>query len=285
MSVSASRTIIVEAFDGYPLRCLQRQAEKPRALVVLLHGLVSHSAWLESVAEGLSRDGISCLSADRRGAGLNEKGRGDAPDAATLLSDLSAVLIRARDTGLPCHLAGFCWGANYVVNYMASDERPTHGIEVQTLSLLAPSLFPSARITDQPFETGDSFVADQTPLMPIECFTDGPMFDTFIVPDPLRLTHVSLRMNRIMADFSRGIWMKFLRLKAPTLVILGEDDEVVDNRATAQLFDRLRCSRKAFRTLPGKHGLQFDVPDDVVRLVSQWVLAPSEHTSGQTTGR
>lgn len=275
------RSDIVRAADGYPLACHYRQATDPHALVVLLHGIVSHSGWLEVVAEGLAANGISSLAADRRGAGLNEGMRGDAPSAETLLMDLSAILIRARESGLPCHLCGFCWGANYVVNYMTSDERFKQGIDVRTLSLLAPSLFPSERIARQPLVTGNSAVANQEPLMPIECFTDGPAFEDFIVPDPLRLTHVSPRMNRIVADFSRGLWMKFLRLEVPTLVILGENDEVVDNRSTTQLFERLRCRRKELRSLPGKHGLQFDAPNEVVRLLSRWVSEPPVHPSSQ----
>ena len=152
------------------------------------------------------------------------------------------------------------------------------------MTLLAPSLFPSALITERPFETGDSSEPSQEPVMPLECFTEGPKFENFIKPDPLRLTRVSLRLNRIMSEFSRGIWMKFLRLDVPTLVILGANDEVVDNRATEQLFARLRCSRKSLRTLPGRHGLQFDAADEVIRLVGQWIASsPLQRLDTRTT--
>ncbi|MFK7894089.1 MAG: alpha/beta fold hydrolase [Granulosicoccus sp.] len=267
--------ITVRGNDDYPLICRYWQAEHPQAILVLLHGIVSHSGWLESITNELASNGISCLAADRRGAGLNNTMRGDAPDSNSLLSDLAAVLDWAHVTGLPCHLAGFCWGANYAVNYMVSEQCLNHNVKLQSLSLLAPSLFPSKRITEQPFETGDSSVPDQEPVMPIKCFTDGPAFEAFIKPDPLRLTHVSTRMNQIMAEFSQGIWMKFLRLKIPTLVVLGAEDEVVDNAATEQLFNRLPCDPKAIHSLRAKHGLQFDSPDEVIQLVLQWVLKSS----------
>ena len=282
--MSEHRLITVRAADGYPLRCRYRQAVGARALVVLLHGVVSHSGWLEAVTEGLAASGISSIAADRRGAGLNEAMRGDAPDGATLLSDLSAVLLRARDTELPCHLCGFCWGANYAVNYMGSDERSRLDLNIRTLSLLAPSLFPTARITERPFLTGDSSAPTEEPTMPIECFTDGPELERFIEPDPLRLTGVSPRLNGIMSEFSRGIWMKFLRLETPTLVVLGANDEVVDNAATERLFGRLKCERKSLRVLPSMHGLQFDAPAATTRLVVQWVSSPPGHRDVPSTG-
>lgn len=272
-----SSVITVTGTEGYSLQCRQWKSEKPRALLVMLHGVVSHSGWLEEIAQGLQANNIDCLAVDRRGAGLNESMRGDAPDGTTLMKDLSAVLLWAFNSRLPCHICGFCWGANYLVNFMTNNGFSKHTQKVQTISLLAPSLFPSELITDRPFVTGQSHLADQEPNMPIEYFTDGPAYKNFILPDPLRLTHVSTRMNRIMSEFSQGIWMKFLRLTTPTLVILGADDEVVDNQATARLFERLRCDRKELCTLPGKHGLQFDAPKDVIHTISRWILEAENH--------
>jgi alpha-beta hydrolase superfamily lysophospholipase len=206
------------------------------------------------------------VAADRRGAGRNEISRGDAPSANALLDDLDAVIEWCSNTGLPIHAVGFCWGANYWVNYLS--KKPT---SCRSVSLFAPSLFPSALITDQHFEIGDSTTPDQIPLIPLECFTDGPYFRGLIEPDPLRLRLVSTRLNRIMSEFSQAVWMKFLRLKIPVLLALASDDQVVDNQSTARIFARFDGAPKKLIELQGKHGIQFDACNDLVTQLSDWI--------------
>lgn len=269
--------LTISGSGGYPLTCRYWQTEEPTALVIMVHGVVSHSLWLESIATGLAELGISCVVPDRRGAGLNKQARGDAPHAQALLDDLENIYHWAQATSLPIHLCGFCWGANYVVNLMA-EKSPV----VESLALLAPSLFPSKRITEQPFVVGDSGLASELPVMPLECFTDGPAFHDFIQPDPLRVKQVSPRLNNVMAEFSQGIWIKFLRITLPTLVILGNDDEVVDNQATQRLFNRLANPCKQLHVLPGKHGIQFDAAERVIAALSRWI---QETHNGSTPGQ
>lgn len=259
--------VSIESADGYKLHCHFWPASQPQALVILQHGVVSHSGWLEKVCIGLQNSGISCLSMDRRGAGENHESKGDVPSSNALFDDIDAVLGWCSSKGLPIHACGFCWGCNYWVNYLASREN-----KVQSLALFAPSLFPSALITNQTLSIGDSPIADQRPLIPIDCFTKGPCFSEYIEPDPLRLRFVSPRFNRIMSEFSQAVWMKVLRLKIPLLVALASKDSVVDNEATRKVIDRFTGASKMLIELNGMHGIQFDACDDLVDHLSDWVL-------------
>ena len=204
---------------------------------------------------------------DRRGAGLNRPARGDAPSVEALLGDLDAVVRAAAARRGPLHLAGFCWGSVYAVNFLADSS-----LRVDGAIHVAPSLFPAPLVLGRPFATGDSGEATEEPVMPIERFTDGPSFESFIVPDPLRLRWVSPRMNACMQRLSAGIWMKFLRLDLPCLMILGERDAVVDDRATRRAFERLAVDRKRLHALDSAHGIQFDAPQAAAALVRDWVL-------------
>ncbi len=49
-----------------------------RAVVVMLHGIQSHSGWYEGSGEHLAQAGVSVLAPDRRGSGMNGEARGDA---------------------------------------------------------------------------------------------------------------------------------------------------------------------------------------------------------------
>ena len=216
---------------------------------------------------------------DRRGAGLNR------PAVEALLGDLDAVVRAAAARRGPLHLAGFCWGSVYAVNFLADSS-----LRVDGAIHVAPSLFPAPLVLERPFATGDSGEATEEPVMPIERFTDGPSFESFIVPDPLRLRRVSPRMNACMQRLSAGIWMKFLRLSTPCLMLLGERDDVVDGRATRRAFERLPVARKRLHALDSAHGIQFDAPEAAAALVRDWVLglaradAPGAGDAGRAVG-
>ncbi|MFK8077029.1 MAG: alpha/beta hydrolase [Granulosicoccus sp.] len=260
-------SVSIDSADGYSLHCRYWAASTPKALAILQHGVVSHSGWLDKVCAGLQNSGISCVAMDRRGAGENHEAKGDVPSSGALFDDLDAVLEWCSSKRLPIHACGFCWGANYWVNYLATKDN-----HVLSLALIAPSLFPSALIKEQTLTLGDSPNADQRPLIPIECFTDGPYFRDLIEPDPLRLRLVSTRFNQTMAEFSQAVWMKVLRLKTPLLVALASNDTVVDNDATRKVVERFTGAPKMLIELPGMHGIQFDACDDLVDHLSDWIL-------------
>lgn len=268
--------VTVRGDGGYPLNARYWQAEDAQAVVVMVHGVVSHSEWMDSIARILSKHQISCFAFDRRGSGLNTQARGDTPSTNTLLSDLHAVMQWTFQLDLPVHLCGFCWGSNYVVNYLSQ-----YQIKIASTLYLAPSLFPATWIAEQPFTVGESSEATEEPVMPIDQFTDGPMFESYIKPDPNRLRKVSTRMNKCMQTFSRGIWMKFLRLKHPCLIVLGDKDTVVDNEATRQVFNRLKVDQKKCVALNSGHGIQFDMPDDAADSMIQWINEISAQTNNK----
>lgn len=265
--------------DGTTLHGRLWQASSPQALLILVHGVISHSLWLSEIAQTLSMEGIQVLAVDRRGAGLNSTNPGDAKSGKQLLSDLDCWLEYAQRFNLPLHLGGFCWGANYAINYLQSMHR-----KIESVVLLAPSLFPSALILNQPFETGTSSAQTEPPTVPIEKFTSGPMFDSFIKPDPLKLSAVSKRMNGIMQEFSQGLWMKLLRINLPVMIVLGTKDEVVDNVATKRLFDRISNARSKMHAVDAAHGIQFDAPAETAALIVDWITG-FQPTEQQGTAR
>ena len=61
----------------------------PRAHVACIHGIQSHGGWYEHSCQRLCEAGYSVCSLDRRGAGLNQEARGDAPSFRRLLDDLA----------------------------------------------------------------------------------------------------------------------------------------------------------------------------------------------------
>lgn len=270
--------ISISGAADYALSCRYWPADEPTDLVVAVHGVISHSLWLENIALPLSKNGVSVLAMDRRGSGMNLRDTGDAPSVETLLEDLKAVLQWCRQWSLPIHICGFCWGSNYVINYLQTDHVR---VPIKSMIFIAPSVFASEFIKQQPFKTGDSGSPSEDPVTPIDRFTDGPMFESFIKPDPLRLRKVSRRFNLCIQRFADGLWLKLLRISLPCLMLLADKDAVVDNRATEQLFQRLKVRKKQLHILSGSHGIQFDQPQQTADLILAWL---SDNNNDDSTG-
>src|SRR5690349_4986904 len=125
------------ASDGYRFRYRRYDATVPKAHVVFVHGIQSHSGWYERSCTLLARAGFTISFLDRRGAGMNERDRGDAPGFRRLLDDIAGVLRGLRHTpALPLFLAGISWGGKLVTAL----QRRHPGL-VNGLALLCPGYF------------------------------------------------------------------------------------------------------------------------------------------------
>lgn len=270
-------SVIVTATDGYPLTVRCWKARDAKALIIIAHGIISHSLWLASLAERLAARGITTVCPDRRGSGANRRERGDAPGETELLDDLHTVVNRFQPSAVPLHLGGFCWGSNYLVNYL-SRYRPG----IASVALIAPALFPAAGLRNVVLKTGASAEPTETPIVPVDAFTRGPAYERFILPDPLRLNRVSPRFNGIMQTFSRMIGIKLLKLPYPVLMILAKDDRITDNDTTANLFSRLRVQPRQLVYVPGEHGIPFDAPIETADTLTTWVNRLNKHSLRNT---
>ena len=60
----------------------------------------------------------------------------------------------------------------------------------------------------------------------------------------------------------------------PTLLLLAENDEIVDNRRLREMFELLRTESKKVRLYTGcKHSLQFERPGEVAKDIVDWMRA------------
>jgi alpha-beta hydrolase superfamily lysophospholipase len=66
--------------------------EAPRARVVFLHGITSHSGWYHHSCRHLAAAGLEVHFLDRRGSGLNAVGRGDVDRYETWIADVEVYL-------------------------------------------------------------------------------------------------------------------------------------------------------------------------------------------------
>ena len=280
-----------QAGDGYTwLYRRYAAAGTPRADVVFLHGIQSHGGWYEHSSASLAQAGFNVFFLDRRGSGLNQKNRGDAPSFRRLLDDLAEFLTRraepregpemeqatslphnpaphgARLAGshsrLPRFLAAISWGGKLAVAL----ERRHPGL-VDGLILACPGFFAKVRptlgqrlliILCRLFRPRKLF---SIPLNEPELFTANPVRHQFLLDDPLRLKHATARL---MFDSARlDAYLRFVPkyVHVPVLLLLAENDRIIHNRRTREYLQKFATPDKQIIEYPGAHHtLEFE-PD------------------------
>lgn len=262
----------VECEDGYRLQFRVWPAKGlPVATLVLVHGMMSHSGWFRELAGMLAAMRINVVGAERRGSGLNQRDRGDAPSREILLSDLLRT-IDHEESGVPVYLAGWCWGAVLAVNAALE-----FGDRLKGLVLLAPGLFPSTRIKRAIQDELEALQhADQPPrLVPSpmkeEMFTDKPQFRELIAHDVLAVHEFTPRFIQVSRQMQLFAAAKLAQLTHPVLLLLAAHDQAVDNKTTLARFQKLRKAALASATLPCNHAMQFEAPQEIANNIKNWL--------------
>lgn len=255
----------VPAADGHPLRYRAwHPSGTPRGTVVLLNGIMSHSGWLFPLVDPLVAAGLVVVGADRRGTGLDEVGRGDAPSAKSVVDDAMTIIDAAAVPDAPLFLVGWCWGSVLSLNLV----RPL-GDRLTGLVLVSPGLFPSAAVTATAAknEAAAAGAPIDVPAIPAPIddtmFTTGPYLDGFIRPDPHKLAMVTPRFRGFMGNLAMGAMTRLRRFDRPLLMLLAEGDAATDNDAARAAVAGVPPELLEVRTTPSAHAMQFDAPEFV----------------------
>lgn len=231
------------ASDGYSITFRYWQAERPRGIVIALHGIQSHSGWYEASSRAMAEAGFDVYFADRRGSGLNEIDRGHAIHGWRLIQDVRALTALARlndhssnasHQSLPVTVMGLSWGGKIAAATVALFPEEFSG-----LALLYPGLQPRIRPNAwQRFRLNLARRLEVTksgiplPLGDPALFTDSPKWRQFISDDALALRTVSSSVLNAGRDLDRLFALHANAIHCPTLLMLAGRDKIIDNART-----------------------------------------------------
>ncbi|WP_442482053.1 alpha/beta fold hydrolase [Aeoliella sp. SH292] len=236
--------------------------ETPRATVVLLHGIVSHSGWYHVSGEYLAERGYDVYALDRRGSGLNMEGRGDVDRWQTWIDDVVAVCETHRQRG-PVVLLGISWGgklapavARYRPDLLAGFGMICPGIYARQQPGLAKRLALVA--------SGRLGIHERRVTVPLQnpaLFTESPKWQEYIRHDPLTLRQVTMRFAREDHKLTRYARQSPPYIYTPSLLMLAGRDRMVRNRRTLRYLSRIAAEDKTLLEYhSAAHTLEFE-PD------------------------
>ncbi len=262
----------------------------------MIHGIQSHGGWYEYSCAQLAHAGYTVSFLDRRGSGLNETQRGDAPSFRRLLDDVAEFLTAVprpvtrmnphanspRAGQLPLFLGAVSWGGKIAVAL----ERRHPGL-VDGLMLLCPGFFP--RVYPSLGQRLQIVAARllrprrlyQLPLNDPELFTATPHRQQYLREDSLRLHRATARL--LLESARLDGYLRFVPkyVHVPVLVLLAQNDRIINNQKTRAFVERFATKEKQIIEYPGAHHtLEFEPePDRFIADMTSWL---EQRTNGTT---
>lgn len=262
------------ASDGYEFAYRHYPAAAmATARLVFVHGIRSHGGWYERSCFEYASRGFEVSFLDRRGAGLNERNRGDTPGDRRLIDDL-AEFIRGTPSPVPTVVAGISWGGKVALTLPA-----TYPSLVAGVVLIAPGIVPLVTV---PFATklriAVARLVNPTKPFPIplndpELFTASPYGRRFIADDPLGLRVATARFlfQSVRLDFR--VRRELKRVTCPVLLLSAGRDRIADvSKSKAVLARGLPPGVLTERTYAeAPHTLEFEAACPFIDDIAEWV--------------
>lgn len=255
-------------------------AERPRALVALVHGLGEHSGRYAALASDLAKSRFTCVSLDLPGHGETAGPRGDIPSWDKLRDQIVPAMFTAtrglpgQPPQLPNVLLGHSMGA-----VIALDHALAHPRALSALVLSAPALRTAMPPWWKLALANVARIATPAGGFPNGLDPDGLSRDPEVVrayrADPLVHDRISPRSYFSFMEAAQRCRLNIRGLQVPTLMFQGMADRIVDPKgaleaAGAAPHDMMRFVtwRDAF------HESMNDVGrENVIRDVAAWLDA------------
>ncbi len=238
--------MIVRSADGTLIFCESFRTAKARGALLVVHGIGEHSGRYEELVEHALRLRLNVHLFDLRGHGRSQGVRGHFKSLADHHADMDAWISHLVDSGelnagLPCFLLGHSLGGLIALTFLARYLQKPSYPEITGLLLSSPLL----GLRWNPLRLLEAQVARHLPSFLL----------SLQVPTGIsakQLTHDRLEQKRYEEDPLVHGWITpaaFLaiedgltsvnrllpQLRSPILLLLGGQDEVVDNNESLQL--------------------------------------------------
>jgi acylglycerol lipase len=274
------------AADGtaLPMAVWPAAGDRPRAVILGLHGFGDYRDAFEEPAEVWSKAGIVTYAYDQRGFGQSPT-RGRWPGTETLVADATAVaaLLHQRYPDVPIYVVGESMGG--AVALAAADR----GLEADGLILSAPAV--RTRQSFGPLASaGLWFFAHTIPWLPAGPTsidfkpTDNPRTIKKLQTDPLMLRQPRVDMGYGLVDLMDAARAGAPDVKMPYMVLHGIGDRLVPEgplKAVIEVLPRRDDSKLAFY----KNGYHLLMRDKDGPMVSADIVAwISNHEAALPSG-
>ena len=251
-----------------------------RGVVIAVHGLGDHSQRFAAIANELCESEWDLFAFDIQGHGRSPGVRGKVDNYDGLLADIAAAraTVRQRLGDRPQVLLGHSMGGNLALNYTlrAAEFEPITA-QLAGLVLVSPMILPP-----DPPQRPHIFAAWLTgrvipwlrfvSSVESEKLTSDPSQASTILDDSL--THTQISINLATQLLAQGRWAidHAREINIPTLIMHGDQDELIDQSACQNLAVRIGDDATYICWPNLRHALFHDVDrEQVIERLINWL--------------
>jgi alpha-beta hydrolase superfamily lysophospholipase len=231
--------------------------DKPRRIIVGLHGLGAHSEYFVLVADRVIETGTTLYAPDFKHHGRSTGPTGDLESIEEIIEQLHEFIafVKAQHPGVPLFLSGLSMGGGIALYYVNH-----HPGECSGLILFAPSVGNSLKLTLEqvvkfPYYMITHLFARGRPVINIvkngEISTSNPIRLEYDSIDPLRTKKISVRfiLNvKRMAQFNAAYAGE---IQTPLLLFEGKEDKIVNPESVRTFFNNVGSQDKTLVEVEG----------------------------------
>lgn len=273
-TVAATHEEKIDSAKGFKIFVRSWQpAVAPRAVVVICHGVNSHSGQYLWAGEQLAAAGHAVFALDLRGRGQSDGERFYVEDVADYVSDVAntIVLAKSRNPGLPVILLGHSAGGVVSASYVLDNQAQLTGFICESFAFQVPAPgFALAAIK------GLSHIAPRLPVLKLknEDFSRDPKAVEALNNDPL--TAHEVQPAATVAALVRAddrLHESFPSVTLPVLIMHGTDDKATVCHGSQFFFDTAGSKDKTLKLYEGHyHDLLNDIgKEQVMADIKGWI--------------
>jgi acylglycerol lipase len=273
----AAVPVVEETYEGVKgLKIFYRSwrpDEKPRAVVVICHGVNSHGGQYIWAAERLVSQGYAVYALDLRGRGRSEGERFYVEDVAEYASDVGGVIAiaKSRDPGVPLFLLGHSAGGVTSATYTLDNQHELAGFICESFAFQVPAPgFALAAIK------GISHFAPRLPVLKLknEDFSRDPKAVEALNNDPLIAHEIQPAITvAALVRADERLHEEFPTITIPLLIMHGTADKATVYHGSEFFYQTAGSKDKTLKLYEGHyHDLLNDYgKDDVMADIVGWI--------------
>jgi alpha-beta hydrolase superfamily lysophospholipase len=228
-----------------------RPAGRPRALVVICHGVNSHGGQYLWVGEQLSAAGFVAYALDLRGRGKSSGERFYVDTVGDYVSDVAAVirLARSRDAGLPLFLLGHSAGGVVSCTYTLDHQSELAGLICESFAFRVPA--PAIALAAV---KGLSYLAPRLPALKLKNrdFSRDPRAVEALENDPLTANETQpAKTVAALVRANERLAREFPRITLPVFILHGTADRATVPGGSRFFYDTVGSTDKTLKLYEG----------------------------------
>jgi alpha-beta hydrolase superfamily lysophospholipase len=249
--------------------------DKPRALVVALHGLSGHAGDMKNIGEYLAEKGLTVFAPDLRGFGHYSGTKGHVMSFEEYVEDLQNLIMQIKDTYLNkiTFLFGASLGGQHAIRYVSKYPRTVDG-----LLLHCPAVSQSLSIG-----VGKKFAGRILSVLNVKRYVSNelnyseasrnPENVKRLENDPLRFRTVTPRFGIEALKAMTEAFRSASSITMPVLLQQAGADKLVIPEKSKEFFDNLGSADKTWHLYDGLYHQLHEEPekDQVLGDLYSWL--------------